>query len=203
MKLYYTPGACSLAAHIILNETGLDFSIEAVDLKTKTLADGSDYLKINQRGAVPALEISPGVVITQNVAILTWIGNRSDIAAFRPAAGSVEQARLLEAIGFCEDVHSAFGPLFAPDLPDVVRERILSMNTRRMTQLETLLKAGGGEYMLPDQGFTPADALIAVILSWAPHVNVDISAFPTACALRDRVMARPSAQKALKAEGLI
>ncbi|KAB8124564.1 glutathione S-transferase [Komagataeibacter medellinensis] len=201
MKLYYTPGACSLASHIILNETGLPYTLEQVDLKTKKTANGQDYLRINPRGAVPALEIAPGVVLTQNVAVLPYIGAQSDIAAFHPAAGSLEQARLLEALGFCEDVHSAFGPLFAPDLPAVTRERILNVIARRMGQLEAELDAGTDGYMLPT-GFTQADALIAVILSWAPHVNVDISAYPKAYALHERVFARPATLKALKTEGL-
>ena len=201
MKLYYTPGACSLASHIILKETGLPHSLEQVDLKTKKTADGQDYLKINPRGAVPALEVAPGVVLTQNVAVLPYIGAQSDIAAFHPAAGSLEQARLLEALGFCEDVHAAFGPLFAPDLPDAMRTRILGLIARRLGQLEAELDVGTNGYMLAT-GFTQADALIAVILSWAPHVNVDLSAYSKALALHERVFARPAAQKALKEEGL-
>ncbi|MCW4581556.1 glutathione S-transferase N-terminal domain-containing protein [Gluconacetobacter entanii] len=201
MKLYYTPGACSLAAHIILNETGLPHEVEQVDLKAKKTASGGDYLAINPRGAVPALEIAPGVVLTQNVAVLTYIGAQSDIPALHPAPGSLEQYRLLEAIGFCEDVHSAFGPMFAPDLPDVVRDRQLANIKRRMTQVEAMLSASGDDHMLP-VGFTQADALLAVILSWAPHVNVDLSPYPEASALRDRVFARPAAQKAMKEEGL-
>lgn len=98
-------------------------------------------------------------------------------------------------------MHSAFGPLFAPDLPAVTRERILSVIARRMGQLEAELDAGTDGYMLPT-GFTQADALIAVILSWAPHVNVDISAYPKAYALHERVFARPATLKALKTEGL-
>ncbi|MBV1835478.1 glutathione S-transferase N-terminal domain-containing protein [Novacetimonas pomaceti] len=199
MKLFYTPGACSLASHIILNETGLPHHLERVDLKTKKTANGHDYLKINPRGAVPALEISPGQVLTQNVAVLTYIGRKSDVAAFRPAPDSVEFFRLLEALGFCEDVHGAIGPLFAPDVPDVVRERQLGLVTRRMTQVEAMLNAR--DHMLP-VGFTQADALMAVILSWTTPLKVDISAYPRACALRERVFARPAAQKALKEEGL-
>ena len=201
MKLYYAPGACSLASHIILVETGLPYSLEQVDLKAKTTADGRDYLKINPRGAVPALEILPGVVLTQNVAVLPYIGSRSENPAFRPAPHSLEDARLLEALGFCEDVHSAFGPLFVPDLPDVMRERILALITRRMKQVEAILTASENGHLLP-AGFTQADALLAVILSWAPHVNVDLSAYPRACALRDRVLARPAARKAMTEEGL-
>ncbi|GCE82609.1 glutathione S-transferase N-terminal domain-containing protein [Komagataeibacter diospyri] len=201
MKLYYTPGACSLAAHIILNETGLPHSLEQVDLKTKQTASGQDYLKINPRGAVPALEIAPGTVLTQNVAVLTYIGQQSDHAAFHPAPDSIEFFRLLEAIGFCEDVHGAFGALFAPELPDVMRERLLANVTRRLKQAEVLLEAGGNGHLLP-AGFTQADALMAVILSWAGPLGIDLSAYPRASALRDAVLARPAAQKARREEGL-
>ncbi|WP_228142471.1 glutathione S-transferase family protein [Acetobacter ascendens] len=177
IKLYYTPGACSLAFHIILNETRLPFGLEKVDLKTKTLEDGRDYLKINPRGAVPAIEISPGVVLTQNVAILPYIGNLSDIAAFRPAEGSLDRSRMLEALGFCEDVHSAFGMLFTPDLADTTHALCLKTVTRRLEQLERLLESNGTDYLLP-AGFSQPDALMAVILSWATPLEIDLAAYP-------------------------
>ncbi|ANA13921.1 MULTISPECIES: glutathione S-transferase family protein [Acetobacter] len=202
IKLYYTPGACSLASHIILNETRLPFGLEKVNLKTKTLEDGRDYLKINPRGAVPAIEISPGVVLTQNVAILPYIGNLSDIAAFRPAEGSLDRSRLLEALGFCEDVHSAFGILFTPDLPDTTRALCQKTVTRRLEQLEQLLESNGTDYLLP-AGFSQPDALMAVILSWAAPLDIDLAAYPKARALRDKVFNRPATQAALKAEGLV
>lgn len=202
MKLYYTPGACSLAAHIILNEAGLPHTAERVDLKTRQTASGADYLKINPRGAVPALEIAPGVVLTQNVAVLTCIGQQSDIPALHPAPDSVAFFRLLEAIGFCEDVHGALGALFAPDLPDATRERLLgTLIPRRLSQVEEMLAACGNGHLLPE-GFTQADALMGVILSWAGPLGVDLSAYPRACALRDAVFARPAAQKARREEGL-
>src|SRR5690606_23664885 len=107
MKLFYSPGACSLASHIVLHEIGAPFEIEKVDLRAKTTESGTDFLTINPRGAVPALEVEPGLVITQGPAILQFIGDRSEIAAFKPAAGSVERARLQEALGFIGDVHKA------------------------------------------------------------------------------------------------
>lgn len=201
IKLYYTPGACSLASHIILNETRLPFGLEKVDLKTKTLEDGKDYLKINPRGAVPAIEISPGVVLTQNVAILPYIGNLSDIAAFRPAEGSLDRSRMLEALGLCEDVHSAFGMLFTPDLSDTTHALCLKTVIRRLEQLEQLLESNGTDYLLP-AGFSQPDALMAVILSWATPLEIDLTAYPKARALRDKVFNRPATQAALKAEGL-
>lgn len=202
MKLYYSPGACSLAAHIMLNETGLTHSLEKVNLKDKITASNTDYTTINPRGAVPALEIAPGVVLTQNVAVLTYIGQQSDQKTFHPTPDTLEFYRLLEALGFCEDVHGAIGPLFAPDLPDATRERLQSVIKRRMTQVEAILQNSTNGYLLPT-GFTQADVLLAVILNWTIPLKIDISAYPKACTLRDTILARPAAQKALKEEGLI
>lgn len=202
MKLYYSPGACSLAAHIMLNETGLPHTLVPVNLRDKTTADHHAYLAINPRGAVPALEIASGTVLTQNVAVLTYIGQQSDHPAFHPTPDSLEFFRLIEMLGFCEDVHGAIGPLFAPDLPDVTRERLFTVIKRRVGQVEAILEQSTDGYLLPT-GFTQADALMAVILNWTVPLKIDISAFPKALALRDAVFARPAAQKALKEEGLI
>lgn len=202
MKLYYAPGACSLAAHIMLNETGLPHTLCQVNLKDKTTAEHKDYTAINPRGAVPALEIAPGVVLTQNVAVLTYIGQQSDSQAFHPSPKSIEFYRLLETLGFCEDVHSAIGPLFAPDLPDVTQQRLHSVIKRRLTQVEAILKTSTSGYLLP-VGFTQTDALMAVILSWTKPLKIDTTAYPKALTLSQTVMARPAAQKALRDEGLI
>lgn len=202
MKLYYSPGACSLAAHIMLNETGLTHTLEQVNLKEKRTASNTDYTTINPRGAVPALEIAPGVVLTQNVAVLTYIGQQASSTAFHPAPNSLEFFRLLEILGFCEDVHGAIGPLFAPDLPEATRERLQSVIQRRLTQVEAILAKSTTGYLLP-VGFTQADALMAVILNWTTPLKIDIAAYPKASTLRDTVLARPAAQKALKEEGLI
>ncbi|MCP1221022.1 glutathione binding-like protein [Acetobacter orientalis] len=202
MKLYYSPGACSLAAHIMLNETGLTHTLEQVNLKEKRTASNTDYTTINPRGAVPALEIAPGVVLTQNVAVLTYIGQQASNTGFHPAPNSLEFFRLLEILGFCEDVHGAIGPLFAPDLPEATRERLQSVIQRRLTQVEAILAKSTTGYLLP-VGFTQADALMAVILNWTTPLKIDISAYPKASTLRDTVLARPAAQKALKEEGLI
>lgn len=202
MKLYFAPGACSLAAHIMLNEVGLSHELEKVNLKDKITADGQDFTQINPRGAVPALEISSGVVLTQNVAVLTYIGQKSECKAFNPTPDSIAFFRLLEAIGFCEDVHSTIGPLFASDLPDVTRDRLIGLVDRRLSQVEALLEKTGNGYLLP-VGFTQADALMAVIVNWTAPLKIDISAYPLTSALRDNVFARNAAQKALKEEGLI
>lgn len=201
MKLYYKPGACSLAPHIVLSEAGFSYDLETVDLKEKKTASGADYLKINPRGAVPAIEIEPGVVITQNAAILQYIGDHSDIAAFKPAYGTIERARLQEALGFCGDLHVAFGGLFAPNLSDEAKVSVVASINRRMGQFEAIL-ADDRIYWLGTE-FTQADAYAAVVIGWGVMMKVDFSAYPKALALRERVMARPAVQKALKEEGLI
>lgn len=201
MKLYYKPGACSLAPHIVLSEAGFTYDLETVDLKEKKTASGADYLKINPRGAVPALEVEPGKVITQNSAILQYIGDHSDVAAFKPAYGTIERARLQEALGFCGDLHVAFGGLFAPNLSDEAKASVVGSINRRMSQFEAML-GEGHPYWLGSE-FTQADAYASVIIGWGLLMKVDLSAYPKALALRERVMARPAVQKALKEEGLI
>jgi len=201
VKLYYKAGACSLAPHIVLSETGLPYTFEAVDLKTKVTASGADFLAVNPRGAVPALEIEPGVVITQNAAILQYIGDHSDVAAFKPAYGTMERARLQEALGFCGDLHSAFGGLFAPNLTEEAKAGVLANIARRMGQFEAML-VDGRSYWLGEE-LTQADVYASVVLGWGFVMQVDLSAYPKALALRERVMARPAVQKALKEEGLI
>lgn len=200
MKLYYSPGACSLADHIILHEIGTPFEAEAVNLREKKTASGADFLSITPCGAVPALEVN-GEVITQNAAILHYLGDNSDIAAFKPACGSIARARLQEAIGFCGDLHSAFGGLFAPNQTEADKTAVVGQINRRMAQFEAMLPAGEGYWLGAD--FTQADAYAAVVIGWGLMMKVDISAYPKALALRERVMARPAALKALKAEGLI
>jgi len=199
MKLYYKAGACSLSVHIVLAEVGMPYETEAVDLRSKTTASGGNFLTINPRGAVPALQLEDGSILTQNFAILQYIGDHSDVAAFKPAPGSIERARLQEALGFCGDLHAAFGGLFAPNLDADAKADVVKKITRRMTELEGMLDAEG--YWLGK--FTQADAYLAVILNWGFVMQVDLIAYPKACALRERVLARPAVQKAMKEEGLL
>ncbi|MCJ8141204.1 glutathione binding-like protein [Falsirhodobacter halotolerans] len=199
MKLYYKPGACSLSVHIVLEETSLPYETEAVDLKTKTTAGGADYRTINPRGAVPAIELDDGTILTQNAAIHQYIGDLSNIAAFAPPAGSLERARLQEALAFCSDLHTAFGSLFAPNPTPEAKEEGKKKMARRLDELEDMLPEGG--YWLGD--FTQADAYLAVILGWGVSANVDYAPYPKAHALWERVMARPSAKAAKQAEGLL
>jgi Glutathione S-transferase len=197
MKLFYSPGACSLASHIVLHEIGAPFEIEKVDLRAKTTESGTDFLTINPRGAVPALEVEPGLEITQGPAILQFIGDRSEIAAFKPAAGSVERARLQEALGFIGDVHKAFGGLFKPNLSDEEKGAVIGEINRRVGQLEAMLPAEG--YILGE--YSQADAYAFTVVGWGRQF-LDFSQYPKIAALLEAVGARPATQAALKAEGL-
>ena len=198
MKLFYSPGACSLASHIILEEIGLPYETEAVHLGTKKTATEADYLAINPRGAVPALEVAPGEVITQGPAILQYIGEKSDIAAFKPAHGTIERARLQEALGFMGDVHKAFGGLFKPNLSDEDRKGVVAEITRRLTQLEAML-TDRSPFMLG--AFSQADAYAFTVVGWGRQL-IDLAAFPRLSTLMEAVGARPATQAAMKAEGL-
>ncbi|QDH15060.1 glutathione binding-like protein [Oecophyllibacter saccharovorans] len=195
-KLYYAWGACSLASHIMLIEAEVPFTIEAVNLQTEKTASGRDYYEINPRGAVPALEIIDEV-LTQNDAILPYIGDLSDIPAFCPVQGSMRRARVDEAIGFCGDIHSAYAAFFTfGKVKGEVGERAMAGLKKRMRQLEAWLPEG--TYWLGP--FTQADAYAAVLISWAPGVGLDMKDYPKAQALKERVWARPSTKKALAQE---
>ena len=200
MKLYYKAGACSLAPHIVLSESGSSYTLESVDLKAKKTEHYADYFGINPRGAVPALEVEPGVVITQNAAILQYIGDHSDVAAFKPAYGTLERARLQEALGFCSDLHGAYGGLFAPNLSEEAKAGVIANINRRMGQFEAML-SDDKPYWLGE--FTQADAYASVIIGWGVGLKLNLAAYPKALKLRERVMARPKTQAALKEEGLL
>lgn len=200
MKLFYSPGACSLASHIVLQEIGQPFTAELVDLRAKTTASGADYFAINPRGAVPALELSEGNVLTQGPAILQYLGDTSDIAAFKPAAGTFARARLQEALGFIGDLHKASGALFNPALDEAGRTAAIAEITRRLTQLEAMIPAEGS-FVLGDT-YTQADAYAFTVINWS-RKTIDLAQFPRIAALMGAVGARPATQAALKAEGLI
>jgi glutathione S-transferase len=199
MKLFFSPGACSLASHIILEEIGKPYETEQVDLRAKKTASGDDYLAINPRGAVPALELAPGTVLTQGAAILQHLGEQSGVPAFKPESGSIGRARLQEALGFIGDLHKAFGGLFKPNLTEEDKAGVVAEITRRMTQLEAMLPADGA-FMLGE--YSQADAYAFTVLSWNRGL-VDTASFPRINAMVAAVAARPATQAALKAEGLL
>jgi len=200
MKLYYSPGACSLAPHIVLREAGLKFEIEKVDLAAKKTERGADYWSINPKGYVPALQLDSGETLTEVSAILQYVADQKPAANLLPAAGTKERYRAIEWIGFiATELHKGFGPLWKPNTPDAYKPIVLETLAKRLQYVESQL---GSQY-LTGATFTAADAYLFVIVSWAKYLKVDLTPYAKLRALLDRIAARPAVQAAMVAEGLI
>jgi glutathione S-transferase len=200
MKLYYAPGACSLAVHIALREAGLQFEIEKVDLAAKKTERGADYWSINPKGYVPALRLDDGEILTEVSAVLQYVADRTQAAGLLPAFGSKERYRVLEWIGFiASEVHKGFGPLWKQNTPDAYKAIVVETLAKRLQYVESQL----GQHYLTGAQFTVADAYLFVVVSWAKYLNVDLAPYAKLRAFLDRVAARPAVQAAMKAEGLI
>lgn len=202
MKLYYKAGACSLSPHIVLHELGLPFDLEAVDLKTKITETGADFTAVNPKGYVPALELDDGELLTEGVAIVQYLADKHAPGTLAPTAGTVERARLTAHLNFLSaELHKAFGPLFNPAITSEARETALANLGRKLDVTEKALADGRPYLNGPD--FSVADAYLFVILSWAPHLGVDLARWPRLGAFSARVAARRSVQAAMAAEGLL
>jgi glutathione S-transferase len=200
MKLYFTPGACSMAPHILLRETGQKFDLEQVDLASKKTKSGADYKKVNGKGYVPALQLDNGEVITEAPIILQYIADQKPEAGLIPKAGTMERYRTQEWLNFVtSELHKGFGALFNPAVPDAYRTIALEKVGTRLDFLESKLQ--GKQYLQGDK-FTAPDAYLFTILSWAPHLKVSLDKWPGIQTYLGRVAARPQVQATLKAEGL-
>ena len=198
MKLYYSPGACSQAAHIVLHETQLPHESEAVDLKSHRTANGADYYAINPKGAVPALGIGDEI-LTENGAILQYIGDKAGVNSLLPIEG-MPRYRVIEWLAYLgSDVHKSFGPLFNPSLGDDVRKAQTDIVVKKLDFLETSLD---GKDYLTGPSMTVADAYLFVMLGWTGHFGIDLARWPNLTAFRKRMEERPSVQAVMKAEGL-
>ncbi|HUN50293.1 MAG TPA: glutathione transferase GstA [Candidatus Sulfotelmatobacter sp.] len=201
MKLYFAPGACSLSPHIVLQESGAKFDTEQVDLKAKTTKSGADYRAVNPKGAVPALQLDDGQVLTEGSAIVQYIADKSPGAKLAPAAGSIERYRLQEWLNYvASEVHKGFSPLFNPKTPDEYKAMVKDMLAARFDFLTGALK--GKSYLL-GEAFSVADAYLFTILNWTFPTKIDLGKWPVLKAYYDRIAARPAVQTAMKAEGLI
>jgi glutathione S-transferase len=201
MKLYYSPGACSLSPHIALLEAGLPFELVKVDVRAKKLANGDDYLKVNPKGQVPALGLDSGEVVTEGPVIVQMIADKSPDKHLAPGRDSAERYKLLEWLNFItSELHKNFSPLFNPAIPDDVKkffsDRILGKFKYADSQL------AGHDYLMGKQ-FTVADGYLYTMLRWADGHKLDLSALPNLMAYKDRVAARPKVQEALTSEGLL
>ena len=200
MKLYYSPGACSLACHITLAETGKPFAIERADLRSKTTETGADFSAITPRGAVPALELDSGEVLTECVAIMQFVTDNLTPGVL-PAQGTLERARLQEMLNFiATEVHKTYGPLFR-GLEGDAREAQIALLNQRLALVEARL-ADGREWLM-GAAYSPADAYLFTVTNWSGYVQHDLSAYPHLNALRARIAARPAVVAAMKAEGLL
>ena len=201
MKLYYSPGACSLSPHITLHESGLTFEHVAVSLKTHQLADGSDYYAISSQGYVPLLELDDGTRLSEGTAIVQYIADQVPEKNLAPANGTVARAQLQGWLNFiATELHKGFGPLFSPATPADYKTIAIERLQSRLKWLDGEL--AGKDYLMGAQ-FSVADPYLFTVTNWAPHVGVDISGLANLAAFRERMAARPSVQAAMREEGLI
>ena len=202
MKLYYSPGACSLSPHIVAREAGISIDLQKVDLKTKTLADGgASYVAVNAKGYVPALELDDGTLITEGPAIVQYMADQKPDSGLAPKSGTKERLRLQEWLNFIStELHKAMGTFFNPKAPDDWKAAVTERLGVRMDYVAKEL--AGKQYLMGDK-FNVADAYLFTILNWAPMVKFDMSRWPAITEYHKRVGQRPKVQEALKAEGLV
>lgn len=201
MKLYYSPGACSLSPHIVARELGIDISLEKVDTKTKQTETGRDFLQVNPKGYVPALELASGEVLTEGTAIVQYLADRKPEAKLAPANGTFERARLQETLGYIStELHKTYTPLFYSTTPAEVKQERKDYLRKRYDLIEQTLTRQ--PYLLGNE-FSVADAYLFAVTNWAGHVDLDLSEFKALNEFQQRVASRPAAQAALEAEGLI
>jgi glutathione S-transferase len=201
MKLYYSPGACSLSPHIALLEAGLPYDLVKVDLKAKQLENGDDYLKVNPKGQVPALGLDSGELVTEGPVIVQMIADKVSAKNLAPARDSAERYKLQEWLNFITtEVHKNFGPMFSPVLADDAKAFFKDRVMGKFKYIDSQLP--GRDYLMGKQ-FTVADGYLFTMLCWADRMKFDLSALPNLVAYKNRVGARPKVQEALTKEGLM
>jgi glutathione S-transferase len=200
MKLYYSPGACSLSPHIVMLEAGLPFTLEKIDFKTKKTEKGADYLTVNSKGSVPALQLDDGRVLTEGSAIVQYLADQKPESGLAPRAGSFERYQLMEILNYiASEVHKGFSPLFNPAITADAKTAALANLAKKFDWLTGFI---GSKTYLMGNTFTVADAYLFTILSWSAHVGVDLGKWPALRSYHARIAQRPKVQEALKAEGL-
>ena len=201
MKLFLKPGACSLSPHIVLEEVGLKYETEVVDLKTKVTASGQDYWKINPKGYVPALQLDNGDVITEGPAIVQYLADQVPGKKLAPANGSIERYALQGWLTFIgTEIHKNFSPFFNPATPAEWKAMCRANLERRFAYVAEQL--AGKDYLM-GADFSVADAYLFTVMGWAKFIELDLSQWPALAAYQARVAARPAVVAAMKAEGLI
>jgi len=200
MKLYFSPGACSLAPHIVLRETKSAFTLEKVDTGAHKLADGSDYYAVNQRGQVPVLELDAGGRLTEGPIIVQFIADKAGRTDLMPAAGTMERYRVMEWQNFVtSELHKGFSPLFNKALDAEAKKLLSAALLKKYGWLDAQL---AGKKFLTGDTFTAADAYLFTVTNWTAYVGLDVSGLSNVQAFMKRVAERPAVREAMAAEGL-
>ncbi|HEX4233315.1 MAG TPA: glutathione transferase GstA [Caldimonas sp.] len=201
MKLYYSPGACSLSPHIVLREAGLAFTPVLANTKTHKLEDGTDYYTINQKGYVPLLELDNGERLSEGPAIVQYIADQAPGKHLAPANGTMARYRLQEWLNFItSEIHKTYSPLFNPATPDDYKTIAKTKLNDRYRWVDGQLE---GKSYLTGESFSVADAYLFAVTNWAKFVGLDLAPYKNVGAFMTRVAARPAVQEAMKAEGLL
>ena len=201
MKLYYSPGACSLSPHIVLRESGLPFEPVLASTKTHKLQDGTDYYTINPKGYVPLLELDNGERLTEGPAIVQYLADQVPAKKLAPANGTFARSRLQEWLNFTtSEIHKTYSPLFNPAVPEEYKTMAKAKLVERYRWVDAQLE---GKSFLMGDDFSVADAYLFTVTNWAKFVGIDLAPFKNLAAYMARVAARPAVQEAMKAEGLL
>jgi len=202
MKLYYKPGACSLASHIILRELGETFGIDKVDTVNKKTENGEDYLKMNPKGYVPLLQLDSGEMLSEGVAILQYLADQHPEAGLVPQPGTLARAHLHEHLNYiASELHKSFSPFFAPGSTDEARQKVRINVEPKLDYFESIF-SDGRKYLLGDR-FSVADAYLFVVTRWTKPTGIGLEKWPKLAAFMQRIAEREKVKEAMRVEGLI
>ncbi|MFN5746300.1 MAG: glutathione transferase GstA [Methylococcaceae bacterium] len=201
MKLYYTPGACSLASHIVLREAGLNFEAVRVDLATHLTETGEDFTTINPKGYIPALQFDTGELLTESQVILQYLADSAPDSGLVPAQGTLPRYRVMEWLAYiATELHKSFGPLWNRQTPEAARQLTISQLAKRFDFLNAHLKQ---QDYIAGEGFGIADAYLFTVLRWTDPHHIDLTPWPRLIAYQNTISQRPAVHAALVAEGLV
>jgi glutathione S-transferase len=200
MKLYYSPGACSLSPHIVACEAGIPIELEKVDLAKHKTEDGQDYMTVNPKGYIPALRLDDGSILTEGPAIVQYLADQKPASGLAPSAGTIDRYRLQEWLTFIgTEIHKSFSPLFNPASSDDVKKTARTAIATRLAYLNDQLAKR--QYLMGDN-FTVADAYAFTIVNWTNFVKIDLKTYPNIVSYMSRIGGRPKVLEALRSEGL-
>ena len=201
MKLYYFTGACALSPHIVALEAGVAVTMVKIDSKTKKTETGEDFLKINSKGAVPALKLDDGRVLTEGPAIVQYLADLKPESGLAPRAGTFERYQLMEMLNYItSEVHKSFSPLFNPANSAEMKEIFMANLAKKFAWLSEFLS--NRTYLVGD-AFTAADAYLFTVLNWTGFLKIDLHKWPVLAEYKSRIGHRPKVQEAMRAEGLV